>query len=297
VEILGISENEVCFNGQIMRFIKALILLLLAVAVFGIGGYFTYQMEVQPRVALKKELDQKVLMGAPTPPPDPTLPELDYCLKLKKEGDWVGAQAALQAFLEQNPHSTKIAEARTALGEVNTDLFFSKRPSPDKEEYVVKPGDALAKIERKLKVNNELLTRCNNLDDPRKLRIGQVLIVSHPQFSLILNRKQKTVTLLNHGKFFKQYAVNSWNAPDAKIAAPTNVKVKEKVSWKDGARVVFGTKEYMGSSHWISFTTSGYTLYTDPAEGGVKTSGIALGAEDMDDLSTLLAVNLPVTIQ
>ena len=280
-----------------MRFIKALILLLLAAAVFGTGGYFTYQMEVKPKVALKRELDNKVLMGDPTPPPDPTLPELEYCLKLKKSGDLVGAQAALQVFLDQNPRSTKLDEARAALGEVNTDLFFSKTPSPDKEEYVIKPGDALAKIERKLKVNNELLTRCNNLDDPRKLRIGQVLIVSHPQFSLVVNRKQKTVTLFNHGKFFKQYPVKAWNAPDLKIAAPTNVKVKEKVAWKDGARVMFGSKEYMGSSHWISFTAAGYTLYTDPAEGGVKTNGIALGAEDMDDLSTLLAINLPVTIQ
>ena len=280
-----------------MRFIKALILLLLAVVVFGTGGYFTYQMEVKPRVALKNELDNKVLMGDPTPPPDPSIPEFNDCLKIKKSGDRVKAQAALQTFLDRNSHSTRIAEARTALGEVNSDLFFSKTPSPDKEEYVVKQGDALAKIERKLKVNNELLTRCNNLDDPHKLRIGQVLIVSHPEFSLILNRKQKTVTLLNHSKFFKQYPVKSWNAPDAKNAAPTNVKVKEKISWKDGARVMFGTKEYMGSSHWISLTVSGYTLYTDPDEGGVKTNGIALGAEDMDDLSTLLPVNLPVTIQ
>ena len=280
-----------------MRVLKGIILLLLSIAVFGTGGYYSYELWVKPSVALKRELDTKLIMGDPTPPPDPSLPELDSCLKLKKTGDLVATQAALESFLERNPRSTKLAVARKALGEVNTDLFFSKTPSPDKEEYVVKPGDALAKIERKLKVNNELLTRCNNLDDPRKLRVGQVLMVSHPQFSLVINRKQKTVTLLNHGKFFKEYPVKAWNAPDAKLAAPTNVRVKEKVAWKDGARVMFGTKEYMGSSHWIAFSVPGYTLYTDPAEGGVKANGIALGAEDMDDLSTLLALNLPVIIQ
>jgi len=281
-----------------MRFIKALILLLLAAAVFGSAGYFSYELLVKPKVELKQELDTKVLMGDPTPPPDPSVPELDYCLKLKKSGDLVRARAALEAFLEHNPRSTRITDARIALGEVNTDVFFSRIPSPDKEEYVVKPGDALAKIERKLKTNAELLMRCNNLDDPRKLRIGQVLIVSHPQFALTINRTEKSVMLFNHGKFFKQYPVKVWNAPDAKTPAPANVKVKEKIAWKNGARVSFGTKEYAGSSRWVAFTVPGYTLYTDPAEGGVKSpSGIALGAEDMEELSTLLAANLQVTIQ
>ena len=281
-----------------MRFLKALFLLLLAAAVFGSGGYFTYLMLVKPRIELKQELDTKILRGEPTPPPDPSLPEFDECLKIKKAGDLVGAKAALESYIEHYPHSTMLAEARTALGEVNSDIFFSRIPSPDKEQYVVKPGDALAKIERKLKTNAELLTRTNNLDDPRKLRPGQVLIVSHPKFSLVISRKEKTVTLFDHGKFFRQYQVKAWNAPADKTPAPTNVKVKEKIAWKDGSRVSFGTKEYAGSSRWISMTAPGYTLYTDPAEGGQKApSGIALGAEEMDELSTLLAVNLPVTIQ
>jgi hypothetical protein len=143
-----------------------------------------------------------------------------------------------------------------------------------------------------------LLTRSNNLDDPRKLRIGQVLIVSHPQFSLVITRKDKTVTLLNRGKFFKQYPVKSWNVPETKTALPANVKVKEKIAWKKGARVAFGSKDYAGSSRWVSLTAPGYTLYTDPAEGGEKApSGIAIGAEDMEELSTLLTVNVPVTME
>jgi len=281
-----------------MKFIKALFLLLLAAAVFGACGFFTYEILVKPRLLLKQELDTRILTGEPTPPPDPSVPDFDACMKLKQAGDLVAARTAFESFLERNRRSTKLAEARAALGEVNTDIFFSRIPSPDKEEYVVKPGDALEKIERKLKTNAELLTRCNNLDDPRKLRIGQVLIVSHPQFALSIDRRDKTVTLFNHGIFFKQYPVKSWNAPDAKTPAPPNVKVREKIAWRDGARVAFGSKEYAGSSRWIAFTVAGYTLYTDPAEGGQKApTGIALGAEDMEELSTLLAVNLPVTIQ
>ena len=111
-----------------MRFIKAFILLLVALAVFGSGGYYTYELLVKPKIELKQELDTRILTGDPTPPPDPSLPELDYCLKLKKTGDLVGAQAALVAFLEHNPRSTRMGDARAALGEVNTDIFFSRIP-------------------------------------------------------------------------------------------------------------------------------------------------------------------------
>lgn len=282
-----------------MRFLKALILLFLALVVFGLGGFFTYEMLVKPKLLLKQELESRTTAsGGPVPVEDPSLAEFDSAMKVKKSGDPVRAQSALSAFVEQNPHSTKIAEARTALGEVNADIFFSTIPSPDKEEYVVQQGDALAKIEKKLKTNAELLTRSNNLNDPRKLRIGQVLIISHPQFTLVINRREKTVTLLNRGKFFKQYPVKSWNAPDTKTPPPANVRVKEKIAWQNGARVSFGSKNYAGSSRWVSLTATAYTLYTDPAEGGVKApSGIALGAEDMEELSTLLTVNLPVTME
>ena len=282
-----------------MRFFKALILLLLALVVFGSGGFFTYLWVVRPKLMLKQELNGRTAAsGEQAPPADPSLPEFENAMKLKKSGDLVQAQAALAVFVEHNPHSARIAEARTALGEVNTDIFFSTIPSPDKEQYVVQPGDALAKIEKKLKTNAELLTRSNNLNDPGKLRVGQVLIVSHPQFSLVVNRRERTVTLLNKGNFFKQYPVKAWNVPDTKSPLAANVKVKEKIAWKDGARVSFGSKDYAGSSRWVSLTAPGYTLYTDPAEGGQKApSGIALGAEDMEELSTLLTVNLPVTME
>jgi LysM repeat protein len=281
-----------------MRLIKTLIILFLGLAVFGSGGYFTYVLLVQPRQLLRKELDAKAVTGPPTPPPDPSLPDFEACMKIKKSGDLVRAQAALEAFLENNPKSTVLAAAKTALGEVNTDIFFSAIPSPDKEQYVVQRGDALAKIERKLKTTAELIMRTNNLDDPRRLSIGQVLVISHPQFSLVINRREKTVTLLNKGNFFKQYPVKAWNAPVPKAGPPVSARVKEKMAWKNGQRVAFGSKDFAGSARSVSFTVPGCTLYTDPAEGGEPApGGIALGAEDMEELSTLLGASVPVTME
>ncbi len=276
---------------------KALIILILFVAVFGSAAYFGYDIFVKPKKLLKEEIAQ----GPLPPPPDPSVAEFEKCIQLKQAGKLIDAQKALEHFIDDNPSSTKIDDARDALGEVNIDLFFSKTPSPDKEQYVVQRGDALAKIQHKLKTTAEQIMKQNNLDDPRKLQVGQVLVVSHPEFSVIIARKEQKVVVLNRQKFFKQYKVKSWNAPMAttpKPAPPQKGKVVEIIAWKSGQRVAFGTRDYAGSPRWISLSIPGFTLYTDPEEGGEKApSGLALGAEEMQELSTLLARGVPVTIE
>lgn len=277
---------------------KALIILILFVAIFGTAAYFAYDIFFAPKQLLKEEVAQ----GAPPPPPDPSLADFEKCVQLKKEGKPAEAQKALETFIDENPRSTKVDDARDALGEVNIELFFSKTPSPEKEQYVVQRGDTLSKIHRKLKTTPEQIMKQNNLSDPTKLQIGQVFIVAHPEFSVVISRKEQKVILLNRQKFFKQYKVKTWNAPapknPKKIAAPMSGKVVELIAWKSGQRVAFGTREYAGSSRWVSVSVPGFTLYTDPEEGGEKApAGLALTAAQMEELSTLLARGVPVRIE
>ena len=280
-----------------MRFnwlIKTLILLALSALVFGGGAWFGYQILVKPNQVPVEELAN----GKPLPPPDPSLPEFEKVMEIKNAHKPVEAREALERFVENYPFSTKLGEARKALGEVNTDIFFSAIPAPEKTRYEVRPGDALAKIERKFKITGELIMRCNNLDDPKRLRVGQVLMVSHPEFTVIVDRKEHTVTLFNKGKFFKQYTAVNWNAPAVKkgmekIVVPA--KVGKKSSWYNGAQVGFGSKEYAGAARWVELTAKGHTLYT---EGGQKPpAGIGMNPEDMEELATLLEKGIPVTIK
>ena len=66
---------------------------------------------------------------------------------------------------------------------------------------------------------------------------------------------------LEHGAFFRQYHVR-----DKKLAAkqPPKVttKVVETMAWRDGKRVGFGSKEYIGSTRWIRLGAPAYTLYS-----------------------------------
>jgi len=281
----------------IQRFFKLLVVLTLAIIIFGGAAYFGYDIFIRPQKIAEQELSGP----PPTPPPDPGLPDYEKCVQLKQAGKVVEAQAAFEQFVVNNPNSTLIADAKKILGEINSDLFFSATPTPDKEQYVVKPGDAIAKIERKLKTTADLIMRTNNLDDPRRLRVGQVLMVSHPDFSLVIKRKDHSVTVYNHGKFFKQYPVKSWNIPTGKPTPAIKARVTEKAAWKDGKRVAIDSKDYLGSGRWIVLSMQTYTLYTESDNPSLtmkpSSGGIGLEEEDAIELATLLGRNTPVTIE
>ncbi len=275
---------------------KALVILGLSVAIFGSAGYFAYQLFVVPNRIPPEE----ALGGPPTPPPDPSLPELKKLLALHKEGKLAEAQSGLLLFLDRYPYSTGLDAAKAALGEINVSLFFTPGPGPYKVRYEVVRGDALAKIERKLKSTQDLIMRCNNLTDPRRLSVGQVLYVPQVQFALTIDRKRQTVTLTNHHRFFKEYKALSWAAPAPQgngPAAPVASKVRDVLAWQEGRRVLPTSADYQGSARWVDLTTRGFTFYT---EGGPKPpggGGIAFTQKEMEELSTLLRKNDPVSIQ
>ena len=145
-------------------------------------------------------------------------------------------------LIQKYPTGKHLDEAKDLLGETNVAILLSRYPSPEKTEYVVKSGDVLAKIARKLKTTPQLIMRMNNMSGTM-LRIGDHLLISHPDFSMVIQRKANSVVLLNHGAFFKQYHVREAKLP-AKQPAKISAKVAETMAWKDGKRVGIGSKEY-----------------------------------------------------
>jgi LysM repeat protein len=84
-------------------------------------------------------------------------------------------------------------KARVAVAQKENDRQHDPKPShsPAKDEqaktvsssgqtYVVKKGDNPVAIAKKLKVSYNALMTLNHLDDPRKLQIGQKLLVPKP---------------------------------------------------------------------------------------------------------------------
>jgi LysM repeat protein len=289
--------------------VKALFIIVLSLAIFSAAGYVTYEMFIRPKEALKEEKAQPL----PPPPPDPTLPDFANAMAVRKKGNLLDAREALYAFVEHFPESSKIDEAKEALGEINTDIFLSTRPAPEKELYIVKSGDVINRVAAKLKTPPELLMRANNLEGTM-LRIGQKLYVSPAEFSLVISRRHDKVTLLNKGRFFKQYAIRSWPPVQAKKALAPGQKapplpkqtgrVTDKIAWLDGQRVIYTDKGYANATHWISISIPGCTLYAEPPpeeankpNSHPSSGGIALAPEACMELAAMLSKNTPVTLE
>src|SRR5436305_2376179 len=200
---------------------KWLFVLLLAVIIFGGAAWFGYNLFFKQQIELQKE-QRGEIPAAPTP--DISLPEFQAAAKLRQEGKLPEARAALTAFIQKYPNGLHVEEARDLLGEVNVDILLSRTPSPEKEEYIVRSGDVLAKIGHKMKSTPELIMRMNNLNSTM-LRVGERLLISHPDFSLVIQRKAKLVVLLDKGAFFKQYHVK-----EVKLSPKQPARTVSKVS-------------------------------------------------------------------
>src|ERR1700730_518567 len=161
---------------------KWLFVLLLALIVFGGGALFSYLLFFKQQIAVQKEQRGET---PPEPTPDFGGPEFQAAAKLRQEGKLAEARGDLMAFIQKYPTGARSEEAKDMLGEVNIDIFLSRTPSPEKQEYIVKPGDVLQKVANKYKTTPELIMRMNNLNGTM-LHIGERLYVSNPKFSIVV---------------------------------------------------------------------------------------------------------------
>lgn len=276
---------------------KWLFVLLLAVVIFGGAAFFSYDLFVRPERTMRAEQSGEIPMS---PVPDISLPEFEAAAKLRQDGRLGECRDALTTFLQKFPNGLHTEEAKDVLGEVNMQILLSTYPSPEKQEYVVRSGDVLARVAAKTKTTPELIMRTNGLNSTM-LHIGERLLISRPDFSLFIQRKAQTLVLLNHGAFFKRYQLKSVKVA-GKQPPRITTRVAETMAWKNGKRVGMGTREYAGSTHWIRLGVPGYLIYVDPGPGDPKADvapppgGLGVAKADADELSSLVNAKTPVTI-
>jgi len=276
---------------------KWLFVLLLAVLIFGGAALVSYELFVKPERKISAEKSGEI---PAEPVPDISGPEFQAAAKLRQENRLTEARDALVLFLQKYPSGLHLEEAKDLLGDVNTEILLSGYRSPEKQEYVVRSGDVLAKIAARTKTTPELIMRTNNLPSTM-LQVGQRLLISHPDFSLFIQRKAQIVVLLDQGQFFKRYHAKTVKV-SAKQPPRINTHVAEILAFKSGKRVGFGSKEYVGSTRWIRLNQPGYFLYSEPdathrdESGQPAPPGLGLAASDVEELSSLVGTKTPVTI-
>jgi LysM repeat protein len=287
--------------------LKALVIIVLALAIFGGAYYAAYVLYLHPQEQLRAEQSQP----PPPPPPDPALPDFDKALEIQNSGDTLAALAKWRDFVDRWPQSTKIDEAKEYLGRINMALYLSPVQTPDKTVYIVKQGDVITRVAAKFKSTPEAVIKANHLTGSM-LRIGQKLMVPPTDFSLVIDRQRQKVVLLQADKFFKQYSIlimpkgHAPKAGEKKPAKPPKItgRVTEKMAWRGANRITFTDKQYNEATHWIMISPGGHNLYTEAAAAPDGTTpqkppggGYGLAPESMQELAALVRKNDPVTIE
>jgi LysM repeat protein len=276
---------------------KWIIVVLLALAIFGGAAYFGYDNFIKEEIAIREE---RAAPATPQPTPDFGLNEFRAAQALQREGRLAEARSAFITFLQRFPTGPHTEEAKDALGEINLTILLSRYPAPGKTEYIVKRGDVLARVAARTKSTPELIMRMNNLKGTM-LRIGERLMIAHPDFSLLIQRKQKELVLLDHAMFFKRYHILEEKL-SARQPPKLTTRVADVMAWKGGKRIGLGSKDYPYSIRWIRLALPGYFLYAKPDDAHpnldvpLPPQGLGFAASDLIELSGLVNTKTPVTV-
>jgi len=287
----------------VVTFLKTVIVLGLALVVFGGAGYFGYNLYLKPEQELRRELESPE--SAPPAIVDTTLPEFQKCLEVEAVGDQLATRRAFLDFAEMYPDSPSAEEARFRVGRTQVMLLLSGKMTPDKLVYTVKSGDNLNRLCSRLKCHADLLLQMNHLESS-KLRAGDRLIYTPANFSVHIDRPLAKVVVRRAGEFFGQYRILSVEG-SAKIGMAKKgndtipLKVMDKPGWLDGARVASNEKAYSASARWIVLQPGGHTIYgvapnQDPPLAK-PSSGYGVEVEAIRLLAAVLGKNDTVVIR
>ncbi|HEY2680015.1 MAG TPA: LysM peptidoglycan-binding domain-containing protein [Candidatus Udaeobacter sp.] len=212
----------------------------------------------------------------------PNVRKLKQAQTLVGEGKLKEARKILINALLTAPKSPVTRELRDLLGDVNTQIFFSKEPSPRKTEYIVKRGDALSSIARKLQSSAEAIVRVNDLDSTL-IRPGEKLLVPALDFTITIDLPRDRVIVHDSHGFFTQYPIASAELPPTR--QPTiQTKVTATSFWENG-KPVRSTHEFQKEKEGtprIDLGRRGYILYGVEEESDATGSQIEVEADNKE---------------
>ena len=244
-----------------MRSSKILILIGVALLIFGSAALCSYLLFVKPYCSLHLFHPKKATVQA-APVPDQGEIAFNAAVALQDSGKLEEAVTAWKAWLQAYPQSKQLSAGFNNLGKANIDLLRSPSTAGGKESYSVIKGDSLDRIANKKKSNPELIQQVNALPNIN-LQIGQELFIPQLQTTITLDREKKLLILQNGDQFFKSYSLLS--SPPATNSKETTTLIVDKVAMSGNKRVAFGDKKYPASERIIILRSCG-NIVAVPAE-------------------------------
>ena len=169
--------------------------------------------------------------------------------------DLVGERLIFRQLLVRKDAEAIRAFVERKIGEINTALLFSDRPSPEKVRHRVAAGDMVAKLVKRYGNTQDYLLKANGIDKPELLRIGrEIWVLKNPVFELTVFKKGGSAVLTLNGLFFKRYPVGVGKAEDS----PNGTYVVRSRTMK----TIYSNSEQGSdtpSAKWISLAATGET--------------------------------------
>jgi hypothetical protein len=129
------------------------------------------------------------------------------------------------------------------------------------------------------------------------LQIGQILQVPDLDIKVSVDRKNKILTVTNHGKFFREYPLLGATVPRLPDDGKLEATVSEKIASVEGKRVAFGEKSYAESERVVQLAPGGAVLRAVGADGDTSIPGILLSPADFQEVFVLVNRGTPIIIQ
>src|SRR5436190_12902947 len=254
-----------------MSFWQKCVVVLLAIAIFGGAGYFAHVAFRPVELARLQSIPWVKYVH-------PNVKRLKQAQDSVREGKLNEAREILVKALVLEPKSPVTRELRDLLGNVDTQIFFSKEPSPRKTEYIVNQGDALSSIARKLDSSAEAIMRVNNLDSTL-IRPGEKLLVPRLDFAITIDLPNNRLVVHDNRGFFTQYPIVSAQLPPTR-RSEIETKVAAKSFWQNGEALRADHGMQKEGTPRIDLEHSGYVLYGVGEARQASTSGIAVTTDD-----------------
>ncbi len=156
--------------------------------------------------------------------------------------------------------------ALDALGELNVTLSFSQIETPESKYYSIQSGDNLTDIGIKLNTTQGLLTRANDITDPSKLHLGQMLKYTPKDFRIVIERSTCRLFLMdNQGPFKRYYTGLGMEGHETTLGTYTIGSKQKDPTWFPANRpsVPPGDPENELGSRWMPMVPAGEGLPSD----------------------------------
>lgn len=223
---------------------------------------------------------------------------------MQNEQELIETRNALQAIIKDPAAGASLRlDAEFALSALNMVMLKSRQPYGNDQQYVIAKGDTIYVLARKFKISQELLMLVNGITNASRLTIGQRIKIPDLDFSIVVNKGDNTLTLNNHGEFFKKYRVRTgeheYQTPPGDYTIRRKVTNPQWTDTKTGKRYEANDPENQLGTRWMEFQGSlGIHEAIDPNTIGTYSSSGCVGLERMDveELYDLVKVGTPVKI-